>query len=404
MSASCSLWNAPPVREGRDPAGDPARELLVVHGRAETLSSLTLDETGAVTARNLDLTVLGASPNAITAGAAPSELAVTLSGENAVLFIDESSLTVTGRLTLPVNSNPMESLSLGRLVAQAPDLWATTTLVTGAVRVHDAGNRRWSLAEGSVPVNLAAGAAPQALTALPAPPGSSVRLVTAATAFGLGPSDEQPFGTATLTVIDLSVDGAAEPQIQVIHQANRPFRDPGSAVVDTAGLNPTALHHLSATGELLVVGSGVNYGSGGGVGGADDGELLILADDSLAVLHRLSVGGSPGSVVVVGAGGGAYRVYLGGVEGIRMAERHGDGSWSLPTSGVPAYSAAAAGGLSLIADVAVYHGGSELVLYAADYWNDRVLVFGVDGADGSLTLTDTVPVSAGPQALAVVEE
>ena len=87
--SNCSLWFAPDVRGGRD--RDPARELLIVHGAAETLSSAELDEAGAIVGVDNDVIVLGNTPNAIIRCDTADELIVTLSGENAVLVLEETT-------------------------------------------------------------------------------------------------------------------------------------------------------------------------------------------------------------------------------------------------------------------------------------------------------------------------
>jgi len=159
-----------------------------------------------------------------------------------------------------------------------------------------------------------------------------------------------------------------------------------------SGTNPTALIDAPSLGELLVVGSGVNYGSDGT--GADDGALVVIDRTTLSVEGRYTVGGSPGAGVLVPEGSG-HRLYLAGPGGIRSIYHDGT-QWEDSARLEYDATSGSGGSLPFIADLA----RRGEVIYAADFANNRVLAFGI-GSAGALTPRGEVAVSQGPIALLV---
>ncbi len=391
--SNCSLWFAPDTREGRD--GDPTRELLIVHGAAETLSSAELDEDGAIIGVDDDVLVLGNIPNAIAYGDTEDELLVTLSGENAVLVLDETTLSVLQRIDLGSGRNPMQSVALGAATVDGAGLVATTSFLAAAVDVHDRRNRVWRVSGGvetALPLALPTGVAPQALAVTAGAESGRVRMIVANTAFSASSPPAERYGEGTLSEYRMAIAGAVSgtPTLEIISE--RLVRFDG---FDPTGLNPTALVDVASENEMLVVGSGVNLQSDGN--GADDGRVIVVDRDTLAVRDIVEVGGSPGSGVLVAEGAG-HRLYLAGPEGIRSVYRDPVSGWE--EAARSEYDAVGGGGeLTLIADIAVFASS----VYASDFWESRIIRFNRE-TDGRLVVAETVPVSQGPVAIMVTAE
>jgi hypothetical protein len=416
----CSAVNAPDVASGRPVAEDVAVELFLFHGLAETLSTVSINPgDGTFLALSENVRELGSVPNDIRPGAKPDEILVTLSGENRLLVLDESTLVTRSEVVLPTGTNPMAAAALGN------GLLASTGLFTGTVRVDDPTGTAWEVSgvpgdtaatADLLPVALPTGPAPQAILALTdrwerwsAETGAAagdpreVFLLVANTAFGSANPTDAPYGEGSITRYRLTrtpPGGSGTPTLEVATlDAAYTF-----GATDSAGLNPTVLLPLPAVGaqpaELLVVGSGVNLTSSGE--GADDGRLLVLDPATLAVRWDLAVGGSPGSAAIHRTPSG-YRVYLAGPSGIRSAYRDDATGWApVPGEGQIAYSTD--GGTSLIADLAIFVDDAGVAsLYATDYWRSQLIRFRIE-PDGSLVERQTLSVPQGPQGLHLSDE
>jgi hypothetical protein len=415
----CSAVNAPDVASGRPVDEDVAVELFLFHGLAETLSTVSIKPgDGTFLALRENVRELGSVPNDIRPGATPDEILVTLSGENRLLVLDESTLVTWSEVVLPTGTNPMAAAALGN------GLLASTGLFTGTVRVDDPTGTAWDVtgtpsdagaAADSLPVALPTGPAPQAILALTdrwerwsAETGAAagdpreVFLLVANTAFGAGPTDA-PYGEGSITRYRLTrtpPGGSGTPTLEVatLDEAYT------FGATDSTGLNPTVLLPLPATeaqpAELLVVGSGVNLTSSGE--GADDGRLLVLDPATLAVRRDLAVGGSPGSAAIHRTPSG-YRVYLAGPSGIRSAYRDDATGWDpIPADTELAYDTD--GGTSLIADLAIFVDDAGVAsLYATDYWRSQLIRFRIE-PDGSLVERESLSVPQGPQGLHLSDE
>lgn len=292
----CSLVTAPGSIGER--AGDPARELFVVHSLAETLSAVELAGDGSFVSAQDDVSYLGAIPNDATR--VEESILVTLSGQNELLLLEESSLAEQQRITLPAGSNPMQSVNLGSYsdgtAAPGDGVVATTNLLSASVRFHDLESRTW---RDAPPWEAPVGRAPQALSALPGSSADEMRLAIANTAYSAERPSDRPYGAATLTVLTLAIDTEAEsPSFEVVGSSTVDLEAAGFDPETESGLNPTAIVDLpdaGTNGEVAVVGSGVNYGTGGS--GNDDGTVVVLDRATLSEVARVAVGGSPGSAV-----------------------------------------------------------------------------------------------------------
>ena len=386
--SSCTLFFAPEAPVGRE--SDPERELFVVHSLAETISSVALSDDGTFSAVTPDVQILGAIPNHIIR--ADELLVVTLSGENALLLVDASTMEIAGRVTGETGRNPMESVWFGTIVPGST-LVATSNLLTGTVTVSD-------LAGAVAPVEFAVGTAPQAVLVLPgqngAPVPDEVRLIVANTGFSVSNPADHPFGEATVTELVLTIGAAGDP-VTLVSSRTISLGDDST--------NPVRFVDFPAENEVVVVCSGVNYGSDGT--GSDDGSVVILNRDTLSVEARIDVGRSPGAAVLSSPAIGGHTLYLGGPEGIRAIYRTdgSSGSWNsvvieiFETDGDD-------GGFPLISDIALLPGSmgsTECTLYAADFRNNAILRF-VVRADGAVDYADRVSVSQGPVALLVDDE
>ncbi|TVR66886.1 MAG: hypothetical protein EA427_15380 [Spirochaetaceae bacterium] len=398
---SCDLWNTPDTTEGRATA--PKREILVVHSLAETLSSVELAPDGSFLGGTGDIVRLGSVPNGIID--VGYELAVTLSGENRVLFLDRERLFRRAPLDLGTGVNPMQTRAFG----PGASVFATTGLFSA--RVHLRGR------DGTVLVpdaEMQTGLSPQAILPLPGSGGGTagtgtVRLVVANTAYSAGRPADIPFGPATLTVFTLTLSGtAAAPQVSLDSSKLVELEESDHNPETESGLNPVALLDMNtidpAINEILVIGSGINYGSGGS--GADDGTLLVLDRTTLEVKQRIPLGGSPGAAIVMERDDGGLVLLMAGTDGIRSlrsapGEPAGTNGWD-PSTLATEYTAT--GGLPFLADIVSW--GDQV--YVADFGNNQVLRFTFNGdvasgapgnlLDGPLERRN---VSDGPVALLV---
>jgi hypothetical protein len=391
LLSGCSLFDGSGGGDGRNV--DPREEIFVVHSLAETISSVALNGDGSFGTVQADVQYLGAVPNHLLR--LGNELLVTLSGQNELLLLEESTLQVTGRINHGAGNNPMETVHLrpeSGTKSLAEGLIATTQLFTDRVRIDDSRERSWS--SGS-PWTFAVDQAPQALLALPGGSASEIDLLVANTAFSTSSPGPSPFGAATLTVMTIEITSSGSGgNIQQSIGSPVDLEPSGFDPNSDSGTNPTAILDAPDLGQLLVIGSGVNYGSGGT--GEDDGSLVVIDRGSLGVIQRIEIGGSPGSGLLLAEGSG-YRLYLAGPSGIRSIF-HDGANWN--SSSRLEYNAAGNGGsLPFIADIA----SAANTLYAADFANSRILAFTV-GADGSLSIRDSVSVSQGPIAMIVDSE
>lgn len=407
MATACVDVTAPETRSGRSASDDRPLEILVFHGLAETLSTVTLDAVdGGIAEITDNVRELGAVPNDITFGDTAGEILITVSGENRVLVLDESTLRVIDEIVLPTGSNPMSSVALGTLSDAGAGIVATSALFSGALLLNDRSERDWSVSvdgelRGTLPVEMPVGVAPQAVLGLAGQNGNTVRLIVTNTAYDGSRASATPFGVGTLD--EYEVDIHATDGTVAIRAIERGYT---FGEVDSEGLNPTALRLIPAAGsqpeEILVVGSGANLSGGNGGDGADDGRLLILNRDTRAVREEIAVGGSPGSLALLRESQG-YRVFLAGPRGIRTVFRDDDTGWSSGGTGSSLVYDAIGGSLNLIADVAVYSGTDGVSLYATDYWESRILRFRV-GDGGALELEQSLEMPQGPQGMLLVEE
>ena len=380
LFAGCSVFSNAEDAASDGRSLDRDRELFVIHSLAETISSVELASDGSLADVQADVQYLGAVPNHVLRFG--EELVVTLSGQNELLRLDESTLRVTGRLSHGAGSNPMETTSL------AVDLLATTHLLAGRVQIDDPLDRSWSSPQ---PWTYQVGQAPQALLSLPGSSQSQVRLLVANTSFSTDSDGASPFGRGTISSMIFEVDrSGTDPRIEQISESTIDLEPSDFDPLLDSGSNPTALVDVPALSEVLVVGSGLNYGADGA--GADDGVLMTLDRSNVTVKERREIGGSPGAAVLLPEGTG-HRLYLGGPTGIRSIYHNGT-AWAAASR--MEYDATGGGSLPLIADIAYFSN----TIYAADFANNRILAFSVSG-DGSLSLRETVEVSQGPIALLV---
>jgi len=383
---SCSLWAPPDQPRGRNIF--PPGELLVVHGLGETLSAIELDEQGAFLDHDPDIISLGAVPNALTSDG--DELAVTLSGENSLLFLDKKYLKPGDPPAVALGSgvNPMHTVVL------KPGLYGTTGFFTTRVHLSQRNGGEPFLSE---PLNT--GPAPQAVIVLPGEGlDNQMRLVIANTGYSSTRPASSPFGPASLSLFVLSITGAPGAwEVTVAESVLIDLEAPDHDEQQDSGLNPVALIDTAlidpAVNEILVICSGVNYGSGN----TNDGTLLVLDRTTLAVTRRIFLGGSPGAGVMVARSGGSHTLFTVGTKAIRSLDRAGDGSGWDENSLRIEYTAG--GGLPFLADIAVRNDS----LYAADFGNDQILRFKVDGEGGLKGPEEILSVSDGPAVLMIQE-
>ena len=398
FSTACSFWAAPELQSRRQ--YDPIIELFVVNNLAETLTSIELDRSGRFIGTQDDIAILGSVPNGIISTG--SELLVTLSGENRLLFLDESTCVTTGSIDLGSGVNPMVTAEIG------PNLYGTTGLFSGRLHIYKRDGSAL-LEPVTSPVDSRA---PQSVITIRTTGGGpgEVRVLVANTAYSSTRPASEPYGVGTLTVFRISTDGSA---LSIIDSKTYGLEDSGSG---TVGLNPQQIIDIPATGEILVIGAGVNYGGGSG---EDDGVVLVLDRDELIdettlpppgtdiVKQRMPIGGSPGAGVVLGPTDGVYTLITAGTTALRAIVRDGSGStpWKEPGSSSDAvvYDATGTGtgtgGLPFLSDIVAWErSAGNYSVYVADFGNDRVLRFSFDGAVG-LTFREAQTVSDGPIAL-----
>ena len=398
FSTACSFWAAPELQSRRQ--YDPIIELFVVNNLAETLTSIELDRSGRFIGTQDDIAILGSVPNGIISTG--SELLVTLSGENRLLFLDESTCVTTGSIDLGSGVNPMVTAEIG------PNLYGTTGLFSGRLHIYKRDGSAL-LEPVTSPVDSRA---PQSVITIRTTGGGpgEVRVLVANTAYSSTRPASDPYGVGTLTVFRISTDGSA---VSIIDSETYELEDSGS---NTGGLNPQQLIDLSATGEILVIGAGVNYGGGSG---EDDGVVLVLNRAALIaeatlppagtdiVKQRIPIGGSPGAGVVLDRADSGYTLITAGTTALRAIVRPGGATGSTPwkepgsSSEAVVYDATGTGtgGLPFLSDIVAWErSAGNYSVYVADFGNDRVLRFSFDGAVG-LTFREAQTVSDGPIAL-----
>ena len=410
--SGCSLWHAPDVDTDR--SYDPIVELLVVNNLAETLTSIELDGAGRFAASQDDAALLGAVPNSIVASGA--EIVVTLSGENRLLVLDESSLTTLRTVEFGPGVNPMET------VVPRRSLFATTGLFTGRLHIHDREGLAARNAAGAIvspattPPNPPA---PQGAISIAAPAGGpeEVRILVANTGYSNARPSSHPYAAATLAAFRFDIpagtgEAAGAPRVTLMQSENYMIdSDPPTS----SGLNPQQIIDLPGTDEILIVAAGVNYGGGGGGNGNDDGVVLVLdrslligsstlpSGSTAIVKQRIDIGGSPGAGIVVARDDGGHTLFTAGTTAIRTVRRPAGATspqpWVAPSSTTAAIAYTASGGLSSLSDIAQWNDS----IYVSDFGNDRVLRFSFDGTGGILLQEDRT-VSDGPIALLVVTE
>lgn len=386
----CSLIGSSEEGAGDGRSVDPDREIFVIHSLAETISSVELSADGTFGPVHSDIQYLGAVPNHIFRY--EDELITTLSGQNELLRLDESTLVVTGRVGHGAGSNPMETIQLSPSQGTtnlAEGLLATTHLLAGRIRIDDLRNRSWS---EPPPWIYSVGEAPQALLTLPGANSSELRLIVANTSFSTDGGGSSPFGRATLSsMVFRLTESSSAGSLEQISDETIDLEPLGFDPSSDSGTNPTALIDAPTLGEFLVIGSGLNYGADGT--GADDGRLIVIDRNTSAIKGSYHIGGSPGAGVLVSEGSG-HRLYLGGPTGIRSIYHEGT-QWA--DGSRREFDATGSGGsLPFIADIA--HCGNTI--YAADFANNSVLAFEI-GSDGILSRRGEVAVSQGPIALLV---
>ncbi|MFO8043154.1 MAG: hypothetical protein R6U25_08135, partial [Alkalispirochaeta sp.] len=413
--AGCVDVTTPETAAGRSAASDPPLELLIFHGQAETLSTVTLDpRDGAIESITENVQELGAVPNDIVLGDSTDEIMITLSGENRVLILEESTLRITDEIILPTGSNPMASVALGAEVEAARGVVATSTLFTGEIFLSDRAGGDWkvltdgaghvdlSTVDTTLPVNLPLGVAPQALVSVLVVEPDTLRIIGASTAYDATRDSDNPFGEATLEEYRITASGSPQPTIEI--EAVRSGYSFGA--IDSTGLNPTQLTLVPARGsqpdEIVVVGSGANLSGGSDGGGSDDGRLIVLDRGTLAVREELTIGGSPGSIAMY-QGSEGTRIFLAGPAGIRTVFRDNTDGWTVDPSEESLVYKPAVNSLALIADVAVYSGTTSASLYATDYWESKLLRFEI-GEAGALSLEQSFDMPQGPQGMLIVDE
>ena len=356
----------------------------MVHSLGETLSSIEIDEQGRFIGTTPDLVTLGSVPNALTSDG--EDLIVTLSGENSLLLLDRRRLTPGDppSLDLGPGVNPMQTAVL------QPGLYASTGFFTTQIHLQT----RTGLSP-PLPEDLGTGPSPQALLVLP-PEGaeSRIRLIAANTGYSSTRPSSNPFGPASLSLFTLSVTGPPENyQVTVETASQRNLEEPDHEEQNDPGLNPVALidgnRYDPSLNELMVLCSGINYGSGN----TDDGTLLVLNRTTLEISQRIYLGGSPGAAVIVPRSDGGHTLFAAGTTAVTSLQRRDGGSGWDDSSQHTEYTAQ--GGLPFLADIAVW----ESSIYVADFGNDRVLRFRFDGDGGLTGPEEIIPVSDGPAVL-----
>ena len=231
-------------------------------------------------------------------------------------------------------------------------------------------------------------------------------MLVANTAYSSTRPADYPFGAATLTVSPYRCRGRGyrrgAPRVEIVETVTYQLEASGrcSAItgdgepISASGLNPQQIIDVpsaGANGEIVVVGAGVNYGSGGA--GNDDGVVLVLdrgavidgatlpAGGTDIVTQRVEIGGSPGAGVVLDRDDGGYTLVTAGTTALRTVIRADAGAgtpWTEPPQPDAAIAYTATGGLPFLSDIAAWNDN----LYVVDFGNDRVLRFSRDGVGG----------------------
>lgn len=359
--ASCQLFLAPEDTGGGRSIAEPSRELFVIHSLAESLSTVPIDIEGDPGVVDADALLTGAVPNDILR--VGPLLVVVVSGENALRTIVEDRLVVSGTIDLGSGRNPMRaaSLSVASPLETARWLVAVTNLFTDSVTIVN-------IEDNVVVAEFSVGPSPQAILALPGSDDSHVRLVVSNTNFRADRPSEIPYGPGSLTelVLTIALEGAGAPAVSLDSTRTIQIEEPDYDPNTEAGINPGELLSLAGTGEILVVGAGVNYTEGGG--GADDGQVLILDRDSLAVLQRIAIGGSP-ATGALSADDAETALYTAGVDGIRLLRRDASTGWETVADSSLTLLVPSGPSGSLFADCLVL----DAHLIVADFAGDRLL-------------------------------
>jgi hypothetical protein len=382
MWTGCDLYLAPDSDEGRS-RDEPAVELFVVHSLAETIDSVSLDSDGAFLGADRNLVVTGAVPNDIVR--VGPYVVIAISGENEVLVVTENEFVPSDRIDLGANRNPMRVTPLG---PAGPDeaRWyvAASNLLADSVTIVD-------VRAGSRLIELDVGPAPQAIVAYPGSSADEIRIVVSNTSFASDRPTDIPFGPATLTELTVSVDG--DGIVDLIDTRTIDLEEPDHDPATESGCNPADLVPVSSTGELVVVCSGVNLLPGGG--GSDDGEVLILDDETFAISRRVPIGGSP-ATASLSADSPDATLYTAGVDGIRTVTRTGGAGWIAPVDTAAALLLSSGSTGSFFSECVRVD--SSLII--ADFAGDRILR--VDPASG--TILESVGTSDGPIAILLDDE
>lgn len=383
VQSSCDLFSVPDDVGGGRSIAEPTREIFILHSLAESLSTVALNADDAVGAVDRDVLLTGAVPNDLVR--VGPLLALVVSGENALLTVNEGSLRLSRTIDLGTGRNPMRIAAFADATSSSSARWlvAVTNLLTDTVSVVD-------VDRGSVLAEFGVGPSPQAILALPGADQSQIRLVVSNTNFRADRPSEIPYGPGSLTelVIEIASDDSGSPVVGLGSSRTIALEEPGYDDDSESGLNPGELLALPAAGELLVIGSGVNLLPGGG--GSDDGTVLVLDVHTLEILDRVSIGGSP-ATGALRADATDTTLYTAGVDGIRRLVRRDASGWDSPSDTYATLIAESGITGSLFADCLVVDG----VLYVADFAGDRLRVLDADTA----APLQEVSLSDGPVAL-----
>ncbi len=374
--SGCELFLVPSDGgEGRTRT-ETSREIFVLHSLAESISVLEIDDDGQPSASDANVLQTGAIPNDIVR-LGPLLLFV-VSGENAVVSAVEDTLNLRSRVDLGTNRNPMRISAFADATANQDARWlvAATNLLSDTVSIVN-------VDRGAVIAEFPVGPSPQAILLTPGTTSAEVRIIVSNTNFRTDRPPEIPYGPGSLTELRVVVENASTVSLLSTRQID--LEDTDYDEVSDAGVNPGDLVDLPAVDEVLVIGSGVNLAPGGG--GADDGTVIVLDRETLAINRRIAIGGSPGRGVIT-ADAPSTVLYTAGVDGVRRIERDA-GAWATPSGTTLLVSSGATG--SLFADCIVV----DDVIYVADFSADRVLT--IEASTGA-RLAET-PVSDGPIAL-----
>lgn len=365
LFASCELFLAPEDGNGRT-ATEADREIFAIHSLAESLSAIPVAEDGALGTVDADLLTTGAVPNDLVR--VGSLLAAVVSGENVILTIVENSLVSSTSIDLGTNRNPMRVAPFADASSLEAARWlvATSNLLADSVSIVD-------IEHGTVVAEFDVGPSPQAVFALAGDEEASVRLLVSNTNYRADRPPEIPYGPGTLTelIIEVETNSEGTPAVELVSERTIDLEDASYDEESEAGLNPAEVLALPATDEIVVICSGVNLLPGGD--GADDGAVLVLDLDSLAVLRRITIGGSPSTATLTGNASETI-LYTAGVDGIRRLYRDAVLGWETPATTDASLFASSGEVGSFFSDCVV----ADDLLYVADFSGDQLLVLDTD--------------------------